>query len=194
MFDPRPVTLEGFGVRLEPMTPAHAPDLLEASRDRSIWTWYPLPPRPTLESVESMIRTALDARDEGSQLPFVTRVGGEVVGSTRYLDIRRPHRGLEIGWTWIRPEHQRTFVNTACKRLLLAHAFEDLGAIRVQLRTDNRNERSKAAILRLGATFEGTLRHHVITHDGTYRTTAGFSILDSEWPDVRDRLDGFLNR
>ena len=154
-------------------------------------------PRPKLGSVSDarqMIEAAKVAAADGSQLPFavVERATGRAIGSTRYLDIRRNDRGLEIGWTWLGAAYQRTPTNTESKYLLLRHAFDDLGTIRVQLKTDLRNERSQRAIERLGAIREGVLRKHVILWDGFIRDTAYYSILDNEWPGVRKRLEAFL--
>jgi RimJ/RimL family protein N-acetyltransferase len=124
----------------------------------------------------------------------VRQADGRVVGSTRFLDLRRPNRGLEIGWTWIDPQAQRTGVNTEAKFLMLRHAFEDLGAIRVQLKTDERNLRSRTAIARLGASFEGILRKYQARFDGYVRNTAMFSITAEDWPAVKARLEGMLAR
>jgi RimJ/RimL family protein N-acetyltransferase len=159
-FHPSSVVLEGEHVRLEPLSRSHAPDLAEAGRDPSIWTWMPWRPLASPGDALAYVDAALAAARDGGQVPFATisRASGRVVGSTRYLDVRREHRGLEIGWTWIAPEHQRTAVNTEAKRLMLAHAFEEHGALRVQLKTDALNLRSQRAIERLGAVREGTLR------------------------------------
>lgn len=121
--------------------------------------------------------------------PFTVRVDGAVAGMTTFLDIREEGRGVEIGMTWYAPEWRGTFVNPACKRMLMAHAFETLGAIRVQLKTDARNAHSRGAILKLGARFEGILRKHGVQIDGTIRDTAMFSVTDDEWPEVKDQLD-----
>ncbi|MBI4841836.1 MAG: GNAT family N-acetyltransferase, partial [candidate division NC10 bacterium] len=132
----------------------------------------------------------------GTQIPFaiVERASGKAIGSTRYLDIRRGDRGLEIGWTWIGLPFQRTAVNTECKYLLLVHAFEDQRAVRVQLKTDLRNEASQRAIERLGAVREGVLRKHMVLWDGFIRDTVYYSIIDSEWPEVKRRLQRRLAR
>ena len=194
--DPRPVVLEGRHARLEPLAPRHAADLAQAGGDPSIWTWMPRPPLRGVDDARAMIAEALEAARDGSQLPFalVARASGRAVGSTRYLDVRRAHRGLEIGWTWIAPSHQRTAVNTEAKRMLLAHAFEELGALRVQLKTDDRNERSQRAIERLGARREGVLRAHMVRPDGSVRDTVMYSIVAAQWPEVRARLDERLAR
>ena len=181
-------------MRLEPVVPRHAEDLFAAGSDGAIWTYMP---RPVLKSVGDTlgwIQEALAVAAEGSQLPFaiIHRRSGKAIGSTRYLDIRREHRGLEIGWTWVGTAYQRTPVNTECKSLLLTHAFEELGAVRVQLKTDLRNERSQRAIERIGAVHEGVLRKHMVRWDGFIRDTVYYSILASEWPDVKRRLENLL--
>lgn len=194
--DPRPVVLEGRHARLEPLAPEHASDLAAAGRDPSVWTWMPRTPLRDAADARAMIAEALEAARDGSQVPFalVERASGRAVGSTRYLDVRRAHRGLEIGWTWIAPAWQRTALNTEAKRMLLAHAFEDLGALRVQLKTDHRNDRSQRAIERLGARREGTLRAHMVRPDGSVRDTVMYAIVAAEWPEVRARLDELLAR
>jgi RimJ/RimL family protein N-acetyltransferase len=148
-----------------------------------------------VEDTQAWIQEAMAIAASGTQIPFaiIHRAGGRAIGSTRYLDIRREHRGLEIGWTWVGTAHQRTSVNTECKYLLLRHAFEELGAVRVQLKTDLRNERSQRAIERIGAVREGVLRKHMALWDGFIRDTVYYSILDSEWPDVRRRLEELLH-
>ncbi|MGH7142872.1 MAG: GNAT family N-acetyltransferase [Planctomycetota bacterium] len=189
-FDPQPVVLAGRHVRLAPLAEAHAEDLLVAGRDPAVWRYLAVPPPDTLAATRAWIRAALAAAAGGSQLPFtvIPTATGHPGGSTRFIDIRRADRGLEIGWTWIAPAIQRTGVNTEAKLLLLTHAFETLGAIRVQLKTDLRNERSQAAIARLGAQREGILRRHVICWDGYLRDTVMFSITREEWPAVRAKL------
>jgi RimJ/RimL family protein N-acetyltransferase len=189
-----PVTLEGDVVRLEPLSLAHAPGLHAAAQDASIWRWMPTKLNGPRERVERWIDAALLAQEAGTILPFATvlRASGEPVGATRYLNISRGDRGLEIGWTWLAPRVQRTAVNSECKYLLLRHAFETLGAIRVQLKTDGRNTISQRAIERLGAIREGTLRKHMILEDGYQRDSVMYSILDDEWPAVRARLEGAL--
>jgi len=188
--DPAPVVLQGESARLEPLAMVHAEDLLAVARDPDVWRYMPLATPETLDDVRAMIRDALERARDGSEVPFaiVARECGRAVGSTRYIDIRRAHRGLEIGWTWIGREWQRTAVNTQCKRLLLEHAFETLGALRVQLKTDARNLRSQRAIERIGATREGVLRAHMILPDGFVRDSVMYSIVASEWPRVKARL------
>ena len=197
-FDPHPVLLEGRYVRLEPMTLAHVPDLLAAAEVApGIFRYLPIPPFAGLDGTVEWVKAALAAKDAETEVPFVTvrRKDGMVVGSTRYLDIRRPHRGLEIGWTWITPDAQRSAINTEAKYLMLKHAFEEQGALRVQLKSDANNAQSRAAILRIGATFEGVLRKQMLrAHDGYQRDTAMFSITDAEWPAVKTKLEKMLNR
>lgn len=189
--DPRPVVLEGEIVRLEPLEMRHAPDLLDAGRDESIWRFMPRATPRSVDDVRAFIAEALDGLRDGSQVPFATvdRSSGRAIGSTRYLDIRRAHRGLEIGWTWLSPSRQRTGANTECKRLLLAHAFEDLGALRVQLKTDARNVASQRAIERIGALREGVLRAHMLMPDGFVRDSVLYAVTSADWPRVRARLE-----
>jgi len=144
--------------------------------------------------MSAYIATALDEQSRGVSLPFalIEKAVGRAIGSTRYGNIDRAHRRVEIGWTWLAPAWQRTAANTEAKYLLLKHAFETLGCIRVELKTDSLNERSRAAILRIGAREEGTFRNHIITASGRIRHTVYFSILDSEWPDVKSRLQSRL--
>jgi RimJ/RimL family protein N-acetyltransferase len=193
--DPQPITLTGRHVRLEPLTLAHAPDLLPAAlADLEIWQWLPVEPPATLAVMEEYIQAALDTQRDGSVVAFaqIARAGGRAVGSTRYLNISRRDRGLEIGWTWLGKPWQRTGINTEAKYLLLRHAFEDLGAVRVQLKTDLRNIQSQTAIARIGAMREGVLRKHMLVRAGHIRDTVMFSIVDDEWPAVKARLETML--
>jgi RimJ/RimL family protein N-acetyltransferase len=197
VFDPQPVLLTGQFVRLEPLSLNHAQGLYQAAHDEEIWRLMPAPMFPSVAAVEKWIEDASKEQAAGNSVAFATvrQSDGGVVGSTRYLDIRRPHRALEIGWTWLAPEAQRTAVNTEAKFLMLRHAFENQGAIRVQLKTDERNERSRQAIARLGAVFEGILRNYQTrAYDGYVRNTAMFSITDSEWPAVKAGLQAKLLR
>jgi N-acetyltransferase len=189
--DPRPVTLEGRHVRLEPLELSHAPDLLSAlSHDVSIWRWLSIDPPLDLASMEAFIASALELGATGASIPFaqISRAEGRAVGSTRYLNISRNDLGLEIGWTWIGKPWQRTAINTEAKFLLLRHAFEDLGAVRVQLKTDARNLQSQEAIARLGAVREGVLRKYQRTTNDFIRDTVMFSIVTDEWPEVKRQL------
>lgn len=188
-----PVILEGLHVRLVPLAPGHAAGLAEVGLDAELWKWIPTPVR-TPEEMSGYVQTALDEQVKGSALPFVLieRATGRTIGSTRYGNIDRDHYRVEIGWTWVARQWQRTAINTEAKYLLLRHAFETLKCIRVELKTDSLNERSRAAILRVGATEEGTFRNHMITASGRIRHTVYFSILDSEWPQVKARLEAKL--
>jgi len=184
-----PVTLSGTHVTLEPLDPAHAADLAEASRDGELWKlWYTSIPDPA--TVADYIDQALDLRERCGAMPFAVRDNrdGNVVGSTRYLNVDEVHHRLEIGNTWYAQRVQRTALNTECKLLLLRHAFETLGAIAVEFRTHWHNHASRTAIARLGAKQDGLLRQHQRTADGSYRDTVVFSIIDSEWPTVRTSL------
>lgn len=188
-----PVTLEGRYVRLEPLTAEHIAALAEIGLDEDLWKWIPNPVR-TLEEMSAYVRTALDERANGSALPFtlIDKASGRAIGSTRYANIERIHHRLEIGWTWVARQWQRSAINTEAKYLLLRHAFETLRCIRVELKTDSLNERSRAAILRIGAREEGTFRNHMITASGRIRHSVYFSVLDSEWPEVKTRLESKL--
>jgi RimJ/RimL family protein N-acetyltransferase len=189
-----PVTLNGRLVRLEPLGEAHVPDLVEAGQDDEIWRLMPFGLVRTPEQMTAFVREALARQARGDDLPFavIDRGTGRAIGSTRYLEIRRPHRGLEIGGTWYAVHHQRTGVNTECKYLLLRHAFEALGCIRVQFKTDLRNERSQRAIERVGGVREGVLRKHVVMPDGYLRSSVVYSIIDEEWPSVKALLERLM--
>lgn len=189
--------LEDVRVRLTPLDASHAPDLLAASDDE---TFRYMPTRPETQDVHAVRDYIERLRESPATLPFaiIDQAGGRAVGVTSYLEIRPANRGLEIGHTWIGPAYRGGPINPAMKLLLLRHAFEhevfEAGhAIRVQLKTDDRNERSKRAILKIGARFEGVLRHHVIMPDGHYRASALFSITDAEWPEVRAGLEARLD-
>lgn len=187
-------TLSGQHVRLEALAREHADGLRAASADGNLWRlWYTSIPAP--EAAESYIDTALAARAEGRALPFVVRdADGAIVGSTRYGNIEASHRRLEVGWTWYAQRVQRTALNTEAKRLLLTHAFETLRCIAVEFRTHWFNHRSRTAIERLGAKQDGVLRNHLIMPDGGVRDTVVYSIIESEWPAVRQNLDFRLAR
>jgi RimJ/RimL family protein N-acetyltransferase len=191
-----PVTLQGQVVRVEPLVPSHAADLFAAAQDPAIWSYMPVDPSASAAAVTAWIHDALAERAAGTQLPFaIVELASDVaVGSTRYLNITPRDRGIEIGWTWLAPRVQRSAVNTECKYLLLRHAFETLGAIRVQLKTDARNLTSQRAIERLGAVREGVLRKHMIVLHGHQRDTVMYSITDDGWPAVKARLAGMLAR
>jgi len=185
-----PVTLEGRHVRLEPLEQAHHAALCTIGLDPELWELIPYRVA-TPEDMAAYIQTALNAQAAGSALPFasVHAPSGQVIGSTRYLNIDRANRRLEIGATWIAAPWRRTAVNTEGKYLMLRHAFETLGCLRVELKTDSLNQRSRNAIRRIGATEEGTLRQHMITWSGRLRDSVYFSILDSEWPRVKQDLE-----
>ena len=190
----QPVTLSGKHVRLEPLAMEHAPGLRAALSDGERWRlWYTAVPSP--DGLAAYIDTALRGQQVGTDLPFVVRDGtGEIVGCTRYCRIEQDNHRLEIGYTWYAQRVQRTALNTEAKRLLLGHAFESLGAIAVEFRTDWFNQRSRAAIARLGAKQDGVLRNAVRRPDGSMRDTVVFSIIDSDWPSVRTHLDFQLSR
>lgn len=184
-----PITLDGHGVRLEPMAPAHARDLAGAVADGRLWElWFTVVPEP--EKVDAYIAEALDGQRAGHMLPWVVRelTTGAIVGSTRYHDIVAEIDRVEIGYTWYARSWQRSHVNTACKLLLMTHAFETLGCEVVGLRTDNFNFASQRAIERLGAKKDGVLRHHRPRRDGTVRDSVMYSILAAEWRDVKRHL------
>lgn len=189
--DIQPVTLTGKFVRLEPMTEAHIPALAEIGVGQDFWHFMLY---GDIKTEADMRNWVLDILSRKGDLPFVVihLASGRVAGATRYLNVSPNDRGLEIGGTWYGLEFQRTAVNTECKYLLLKHAFETLGCIRVQLKTDSRNVRSQKAIERLGAVKEGVLRNHMILPDGTIRHSVFYSILDSEWPGVKSRLENML--
>lgn len=191
MISPVSVTLDGYGVRLEPLeqTPAHRDGLASAAADGELWSlWFTSV--PSADQVEAYIAKALEGQRDGHMLPWVVRdlASGRIVGSTRYHDIVTAVDRVEIGYTFYGASWQRSHVNTACKMLLLAHAFDTLGCAVVGLRTDNFNFRSQRAIEALGAKKDGVIRHHQARRDGTARDTVIYSILASEWPDVRRHL------
>ena len=195
MIAPAPITLEGHGVRLEPLTLAHEDDLAAAAADGKLWElWFTSVPAPG--ETAQYITKALEGQLAGDMLPWAVReLGtGTIVGTTRYHDIVAPIDRVEIGWTWYAASWQRTNLNTACKLLLLAHAFETLGCAVVGLRTDNFNFASQRAIAALGARQDGIIRHHQARRDGTVRDSVMFSIIAAEWPDVRRHLVGRLHR
>jgi RimJ/RimL family protein N-acetyltransferase len=189
-----PVILEGMFVRLEPMALGHVDALWETGSDESLWRLIPT----SVRSRDDMLRyveTALDDQKRGVALPFVTveRSEGNVVGSTRFGNIDVNNRRAEIGWTWVSPAWQRTAVNTEAKLLMLTHAFEVWKCVRVELKTDVLNEKSRNAILRLGAKQEGIFRKHVLCDTGRFRDSIYFSILDTEWESVKANLTSKLS-
>jgi RimJ/RimL family protein N-acetyltransferase len=190
--DIMPTTLEGRHVRLEPLSENHHAPLAQVL-DPTLLQWF-AQPVVTAEELRGFIATALEEQAQGRSLPFATidRASGRPVGSTRFGNIDRANRRVEIGWTWIGRVWQRTPVNTEAKLLMLSHAFEAWGAIRVEFKTDSRNTQSRAALARLGATEEGYFRNHMITASGRLRHSVWFSIVDSEWPMVKRRLEARL--
>ncbi|HEX6751932.1 MAG TPA: GNAT family protein [Longimicrobium sp.] len=193
--DLSPVTLAGRHVRLVPLAPEHVPALWAVADDEDIWRWTLNHPRCE-DDVRRYVDEALEARARGIALPFATTEAatGRVIGSTRFHNVEAAHRRVEIGYTWIGRPWQRTPVNTEAKYLMLRHAFETWGCVRVELRTNALNQRSRNAILRLGAKEEGTLRRHMANDAGVFRDTVYFSILDDEWPGVKERLEANLAR
>ena len=185
-----PITLTGKHIGLEPMRPAHGPTLLEAGRAAEIWEWMPSGPINEA-TMDGWMKKAMLAESQGREYPFVVILvpSGRLVGSTRYLDVQEDDRTVEIGWTWYAPDAWGGMVNPEAKYLLMRHAFDDWGAIRVALKTDIRNLHSQAAIKKLGAKYEGLLRNQRIRRDGSYRDTVVFSITEREWPAVKSRLE-----
>jgi N-acetyltransferase len=190
-----PLVLEGAHVRLEPLLAAHHRALCEVGLDPELWR-VNVDAIASPEEMASRIRDNLAAQAAGTQLPFVTveRASRRVIGATRFMNIDGAHRRVEIGGTWIARPWQRSAINTEAKYLMLRHAFEALGCVRVELKTDALNTRSRNAILRIGAKEEGTLRRHMVTWTGRIRDTVYFSILDSEWPRVKADLEAKLRR
>ena len=187
--DVQPVTLHGSAVRLEPLTLSHLPGLVRVGLDPELWRWIPTNVK-NAEDMRAYVDRALDEQRQGTSVPFATiaQSTGDVIGSTRYMNIDRANRRLEIGCTWLTAAYQRGRSNTEAKLMLLTHAFETLGAMRVELKTDALNHKSRAAIGRIGAKEEGTFRKHLITDTGRVRDTVYFSIIDTEWPTVKERL------
>lgn len=188
-----PPTLEGTRITLLPLHESHISGLTEAANDPNIWSNI-MTPLLSSGEVHKFVYQALNEQEAGQGIPFsiYDKLTDTIVGSTRLFDISVPHRNLEIGHTWYNPSVWRTRVNTECKYMLLRYCFESLNLLRVQIKTDLRNERSQAAIARLGAQKEGILRQHRVLYDGYVRDTVMYSILDKEWPQVKQRLEGFL--
>ena len=191
--DSSPVILEGTVVRLEPLSPAHVEGLIAIGLDPELWR-FTTSRVGTAGEMRDYVQQALDEQRAGSSLPFATieRSTGRVIGCTRFGNIAPAHRKVEIGWTWIARDSQRSPVNTEAKYLMLRHAFEVWQCVRVELKTSALNERSRNAIRRLGAVQEGILRQHMINADGSLRDTVYFSILDREWPVAKARLESML--
>ncbi len=188
-----PPLLVGQHVRLEPLQFCHAEALVEAGSDAAIWTWFPQPAADA-QAMREFVQTGLTWQMAKTALVFVqidTRTG-KIVGSTRLAQIDTVNRRAEIGWTWLAPSAQRTAINTEAKYLLLRHAFEALGLMRVEFKTDVLNEPSRRALARIGATEEGIFRRHMITASGRVRDSVWFSVVDVEWPAVKARLETLL--
>jgi RimJ/RimL family protein N-acetyltransferase len=195
----KPVTLEGSIVRLEPLSPDHLDGLAEVGFDESIWRWTLVQPTE-INGLRAWVEAAVAQRESGSEMPFATieAATGRPIGSTRFMSIVPEHRRLEIGWTWVAPAWQRTGANQEAKYLQLRHAFEVLGANRVEFKTDSLNEKANPALLSIGATFEGTFRNHMIMPGGRLRHSNYYSVTREEWPDrkvkLESRIAGFLAR
>ena len=189
-----PVTLQGKHVRLEPLSESHISGLTEVGVGQSFWDFMLYGNIQTEEDMRNWVLDIRSRAEKGTDLPFavIHLASGRVAGATRYLNIVPKDRGLEVGGTWYGTAFQRTPVNTECKYLMLTHAFETLKCIRVQIKTDKRNERSQKAIERLGAKKEGILRNHMILPDGRYRDSVFYSILDTEWADVKKNLEEIM--
>jgi len=190
IFAPKPVTLSTDRVTLSPLTISHLEDFYQAGAFPEVWRWS-LPDKCTsLSTAKTWLEHSQAMSDKGEHVPFAIfdNESGELVGSTRYCTIKREDRNIEIGFTFITPKFQRSYINTHAKYCLLKHAFEDLNAIRVEFKTHENNEKSRNAIARLGAKFEGVLRNQRILSDGTFRNTAIFSITEQEWPHVKEDL------
>ena len=194
-----PVTLEGSIVRLEPLSTEHLDGLAEVAFDESIWRWTLVQPTE-IGGLRGWVEAAVAQRESGSEMPFATidTATGRPIGSTRFMSIVPEHRRLEIGWTWVAPGWQRTGANQEAKYLQLRHAFEVLGANRVEFKTDSLNEKANPALLSIGATFEGTFRNHMIMPGGRLRHSNYYSVTREEWPDRKGKLEariaGFLRR
>ena len=186
----RPLELTGRIVRLEPLELEHVPALTRVGCHEELWRWTPMQILTEAE-MRSFVETALEWQAGGTALPFVTRSvrTGEVIGSTRFANVDVANRRVEIGWTWVTPAWQRTGANVEAKYLMLRHAFEALGCIRVEFKTDVLNQQSRRALTGIGAVEEGILRNHMVVWNGRLRDSVYFSVLPSEWPAVRERLE-----
>ncbi len=196
MMEVRPVVLTGKYARLEPLSEAHIPGLTAIGAGQDFWDFMLYGNISTDEDMRNWVRDILSRAETGADLPFavIHLASGRVAGATRYLNIMPKDRGLEVGGTWYGTDFQRTAVNTECKYLLLTHAFETLKCIRVQLKTDLRNLRSQKAIERIGAKKEGVLRNHMILPDGRYRDSVYYSIIDTEWEEVKKNLEEMMRK
>jgi len=191
----RPVTLEGRRVRLEPLAMSHLDDLARVGLEPAIWTWTLARPSDR-DGLREWLEIALANAAAGTEVPFATidLASGRAIGSTRFMSIVAEHRRLEIGWTWIGRAFQRSGANREAKLLQLTHAFEDLGAARVEFKTDSRNEASRAALLGIGATFEGIFRNHMVMPEGPMRHSAYYSVIVEDWPAVKAHLEALVDR
>jgi RimJ/RimL family protein N-acetyltransferase len=189
------IVLEGRIVRLEPLELAHVPRLAEVALDPAIWRWTIARPQ-TEDDLREWAAAAIRGRDAGTESPFATieLATGRPIGSTRFMNIALEHRRLEIGWTWLAPAWQRSGANREAKLLMLGYAFDTLGCRRVEFKTDSNNEASRAALLGIGATFEGIFRKHIVMPGDGVRHSAWYSVIDDEWPAVRARLETGLRR
>ena len=187
--------LEGRIVRLEPLELAHVPSLAEVALDPAIWRWTIARPQ-TEADLRDWATAAIRGREAGTESPFATieRATGRPIGSTRFMNIALEHRRVEIGWTWLAPAWQRTGANREAKLLMLGYAFDTLGCRRVEFKTDSNNEASRAALLGIGAAFEGIFRKHIVMPNDGVRHSAWYSVIDDEWPAVRARLEEGLRR
>jgi RimJ/RimL family protein N-acetyltransferase len=187
---PNHTTLHGDHIVLEPLQPYHFDELIMLARDHRIWTHIPIDMSDD-GKCRTVMHQAIELRKGGTEFPFAIchNESGKLIGSTRLMNIVPQHRKLEIGWTWLHPDHWATIVNPECKLLLLKFCFEQLAAIRVQLKTDENNIRSRKAIIKIGAQFEGILRNDWIRDNGTFRNSAYFSIIDDEWPEAKGKLE-----
>lgn len=185
------VTLKGQFIQLEPLSLTHLDDLTEASSEPEIWKYMLYGTVIGKEKMSKWIEDILSRASKGTEIPFAVRdlKANKVIGATRYFDIKQKDRGLEVGGTWYAPIYRRTYVNSETKYLLFRHAFEVMGCIRVQLKTDSRNTRAIEAIKRIGAIEEGVFRNHMILEDGNIRNSVYFSIIDSEWPMIKRNLE-----
>jgi len=190
-----PVTLEGRIVRLEPLSLDHVPGLAEVALDPEVWRWTIARPQ-TEADLRDWTSAAIAGRESGTELPFATidLATGRPIGSSRYLNIVLEHRRLEIGWSWVAPPWQRTGANREAKLLMLSHAFDTLGCRRVEFKTDSNNEKSRTALLGIGAQFEGIFRKHMVMPGDGVRHSAWYSVVDDDWPAVRERLESLLRR
>ena len=196
MINPTPTTLLGRHARLEPLSLDHIAGLFAIGQEAGVWRWMIRGPFVDLADCREWVAAANQAQQSAGHVPFaiIAAESGQVAGCTRYFNVSVADRGLEIGHTWLGSAFQRTGINTECKWLLLRHAFEELKCARVQLKTDALNERSRAAIERIGAKFEGILRKYQLTQGGRIRDTAMYSITDEEWPAVRENFRARLMR